>query len=171
MPVLPFPPITAWDCIADSAAAFQYKVDGARACVTTPILRFAANSRIISRMEPADSIQRLGFARWYERRLIEGHVWLISALFCVIAIAACMEELNFRGSIARLLIYVTVVLASAALGIHSLMRYKHILVEAEWLGEHATCRGCGAYARFRLISASQVRCRKCANEWCLIDSG
>ena len=171
MPVLPFPPITAWGCIADSAAAFQYKVDAARTCVTATILRFSANSRIIGQMEPADSIRRLGFARWYERRLIEAHVWLITALFCVIAIAACMEELNFRGSIARLLIYVTVVLASAALGIHSLMRYKHILVEAEWLGEHATCRGCGAYARFRLISASQVRCRKCANEWCLIDSG
>ena len=27
-------------------------------------------------MEPADSIGRLGFARWYERRLIEGHAWL-----------------------------------------------------------------------------------------------
>jgi len=46
-------------------------------------------------MEPADSIRRLGFARWYERSLIEGHVWLITVLFCLIAIAACMEELSF----------------------------------------------------------------------------
>ena len=122
-------------------------------------------------MEPADSIRRLGFARWYERRLIEAHAWLITGFLCMIAIAACMEELNFRGSIARLLVYVSVVLAAAAIGIHGLVRYQKILAEAERLGEHATCGGCGAYARFGLISSSHVRCRKCGNEWCLIDAG
>ena len=81
-------------------------------------------------MEPADSIRRLGFARWYERRLIEGHAWFISVFFCMIAIAACMEELNFRGSVARLLAYVTLVAASAAIGIYSLRRYQQILTEA-----------------------------------------
>ena len=122
-------------------------------------------------MEPADSIRRLGFARWYERRLIEGHAWFISVVFCMIAIAACMEELSFRGSIVRLLVYVTVVLAAAAIGVYGFVRYQKILEEAERLGEHATCAACGAYARFRLISPSQVRCRKCDNEWCLIDTG
>jgi hypothetical protein len=39
------------------------------------------------------------------------------------------------------------------------------------LGEHATCGGCGAYARFRLISQSDVRCRKCNHEWRLIERG
>ena len=122
-------------------------------------------------MEPADSIRRLGFARWYERRLIEAHAWFISGFFCMIAIAACMEELTFRGSLARLLIYVTVVLSAGAIGIYGLVRYQKILAEAELLGEHATCAACGAYARFKLISSSQVRCRKCGNEWCLIDTG
>jgi hypothetical protein len=119
-------------------------------------------------MEPADSIRRLGFARWYERRLIEGHAWFISVFFCIVAIAASMEELSFRGSIARLLVYVIVVAAAGAIGIYGLVRYQQILSEAEELGEHATCRACGAYARFRLISPSQVRCRKCDNEWRLI---
>ena len=122
-------------------------------------------------MEPADSIRRLGFARWYERRLIEGHAWFISGFICIAAIAACIEELSFRGSIARLLLYVIVVAAAAAIGIYGLARYQKILVEAEQLGEHATCGACGAYARFRLISPSQVRCRKCDNEWCLIQPG
>ena len=122
-------------------------------------------------MEPADSIRRLGFARWYERRLIEGHAWFVSVFFCFIAIAACMEELSFRGSFVRLLAYVTLVAAAAAIGVYGLLRYQKILVEAEQLGEHATCRGCGAYARFTLISPSQVRCRKCNNEWRLIDAG
>jgi hypothetical protein len=122
-------------------------------------------------MEPADSIGRLGFARWYERRLIEGHAWFISGFICIVAIAACMEELNFRGSIARLLVYVIVVAAAAAIGIYGLVRYQKILVEAEQIGGNATCGACGAYARFRLISASQVRCRKCDHEWRLIDTG
>ena len=122
-------------------------------------------------MEPADSIRRLGFARWYERRLIEGHAWFISGFACLVAIAASMEELSFRGSVARLIAYVVVALAAAAIGIYALMRYQQILSEAEQLGQHATCSACGAYARFRLISPSQVRCRKCDNEWCLIDTG
>jgi hypothetical protein len=122
-------------------------------------------------VEPADSIRRLGFARWYERRLIEGHAWFVTVFLCMIAIAACMEELNFRGSIARLLLYVTFVLSAAAIGIYGMMRYQKILAEAMRLAEHATCSACGAYARFRLISPSQVRCRKCDNEWCLIDTG
>ncbi len=90
---------------------------------------------------------------------------------CMIAIAACMEELNFRGSAARLLAYVTFVLAAAAIGIYGMVRYRAILAEAERLGERATCPACGAYARFTLISPSQVRCRKCDNVWCLIDTG
>ena len=120
-------------------------------------------------MEPADSIRRLGFARWYERRLIEGHAWFVSGFLCMIAIAACFEELTFRGSVGRLLLYVTLVAVAFITGAYGLLRYQKILVEAESLGEHATCGACGAYARFSLISASDVRCKKCGNEWCLID--
>jgi hypothetical protein len=122
-------------------------------------------------MEPTDSIRRLGFTRWYERRLIEGHAWFISGFLCMVAIPACFEELSFRGSAGRLLLYVAVVGAALIIGIYGLVRYRTILVEAEALGEQATCRACGAYARFSLISASEVRCRKCGNEWRLIDSG
>ena len=122
-------------------------------------------------MEPADSIRRLGFARWYERRLIEGHAWFISGFVCMIAIAACFEELSFRGSMGRLLLYVVVVAGAAIIGMYGLVRYQKILVEAETLGEQATCRSCGAYARFQMISAAEVRCRKCGNEWRLIVSG
>ncbi len=119
-------------------------------------------------MEPGDSIRRLGFSRWYERRLIEGHAWFVSGFICMVAIAACFEELAFRGSVARFLLYAMVAGLAAIIGIYGIVRYQKILVEAETLGEHATCAGCGAYARFRLISQSEVRCRKCGNEWQLI---
>lgn len=119
-------------------------------------------------MEPADSIARLGFARWYERRLIEGHAWFISGFACMIAIAACVEELSFRGSFPRLVGYVVIVLGAAATGIYGMVRYHQLLAEADRIGEHATCASCGAYGRFKLINASQVRCRKCSHEWRLI---
>ena len=119
-------------------------------------------------MEPADSIRRLGFSRWYERRLIEGHAWFISGFACMIAIPACVEELTFRGSPVRALFYAIVVTGAAAIGIYGILRYQQCLVEAELLGEHATCSGCGAYARFSLISQTEVRCRKCSHEWRLI---
>ncbi|HJT61199.1 MAG TPA: hypothetical protein VJ797_05915 [Burkholderiales bacterium] len=119
-------------------------------------------------MEPADSIGRLGFSRWYERRLIEGHAWFVSAFICVIAIAACAEELAFRGSIGRLFLYVLVILGAGVTAIYGMVRYHQILSEAERIGEQATCGGCGAYARFKMISASEARCRKCNHEWRLI---
>jgi len=120
-------------------------------------------------MEPADSIRRLGFARWYERRLIEGHAWFVAGFVCMIIAAACAEQLSFRGPLARFVAFALLTAAAAAIGLHGLLRYLKILNETQKLGEHATCRTCGTYARFQLISASGVRCRQCGNEWRLIE--
>jgi hypothetical protein len=122
-------------------------------------------------MEPADSIRRLGFARWYERRLIEGHVWFATAFLCLVAVLACVEEFNVRGSALRQLGNAGMMLAAAAFCIYALARYLRILDETLRLGEQATCGSCGTYARFSLVSPSRVRCRKCGNEWRLIDGG
>lgn len=119
-------------------------------------------------MEPADSISRLGFSRWYERRLIEGHAWFISGFLCMILVAVSMEELTFKGSAARLLAHVALVLGATLLGAYGIFRYQKILGEAERIGERATCPSCGVYARFRLVPPSTARCRKCDHEWQLI---
>ena len=119
-------------------------------------------------MEPADSISRLGFSRWYERRLIEGHAWFISGFVCMILVATCMEELTFKGSLPRLLGYAALIFAASALAIYGIVRYQKILGEAERIGARATCPGCGVYARFKLVTASAARCRKCNREWPLI---
>jgi len=120
-------------------------------------------------VEPADSISRLGFLRWYERRLIEGHAWFVSGFICMILVATCMEELSYRGSAARLLGYAGLVAIALVICVYGLFRYQRILWEAERVGERATCSACGAYGRFKLISASTVRCRKCSHEWRLLD--
>lgn len=123
---------------------------------------------MIGRMEPADSIRRLGFARWYERRLIEAHAWFVTGFACLIVVAACIEQLDARGSPAGLLADVAVVLSAVATGIYGFFRYQQILAEAERVGEHATCPACGVYGRFKLVSARSARCRKCEHEWPLI---
>jgi hypothetical protein len=119
-------------------------------------------------VEPTESIRRLGFNRWYERRLIEAHAWFITGFACLIVVAACIEAINPRSSPGGLLAYVAVTLAAVATGFYGFRRYQAILGEAERVGEHATCPGCGVYGRFRLISALSARCRKCAHEWRVI---
>jgi len=119
-------------------------------------------------MEPVDSIRRLGFIRWYERRLIEGHAWFISGFICMILVATCMEELTFKGSFPRLLGYVTLVVAATALAVYGMVRYQKILGEAERIGARATCPACDVYGRFNVLSDADVRCRKCSHEWRLM---
>jgi len=116
-------------------------------------------------MEPLESIRRLGFNRWYERQLIEGHAWFVSGFICLITIAACMEAISLRGSPWQLLGYAAAMLGAGIVGIYGFVRYQQILVRAERIGEQATCPGCDTYARFKLVSGSLAQCRKCAHHW------
>jgi hypothetical protein len=120
-------------------------------------------------MEPFPGISRLGFKRWYERQLIEGHAWLISCVLCLLAAAACLEELSFRGPLPQALALGAAVFVAGAVGIYGWSRYRTIMEAVERIAERSTCESCRAYAAFRLIGAEggalRVRCRKCAHEW------
>jgi len=120
-------------------------------------------------MEPAPGIDKLGFSRWYERELIEGHAWLITCFLCMLAIAACVESMTFRGSRLEALAYAAAVAAACLTGVYAWKRYLRILTVAEYIGERATCASCRAYAKFKLIGSDAVsltvRCRKCTHEW------
>jgi len=120
-------------------------------------------------VDPANSIRRLGFTRWYERRLIEGHVWLVCALLCVIVALVCLEELKFRDSAMRVFMNLSTMLATFAVGWYGLDRFFKILREVILISERATCTGCGTYARFALISQYRAKCKKCGHEWKLLD--
>jgi hypothetical protein len=119
-------------------------------------------------MEPARSIERLGFKRWYERQLIESHAWLVSCILCGLAIAATLEVTGFRltsfaGFVALGFVYVAGLLCW-----HSLKRYRAIMGQAERLSEQSTCKACRTYAAFSITAARprmSVRCLKCAHEW------
>jgi hypothetical protein len=118
-------------------------------------------------MEPARSIERLGFKRWYERQLIEGHAWLVSCFLCALAIAATLEVFGMRLSSATGVVVLAFVYAGGLICWHSLKRYRTIMGQAERLSEQSTCKACSAYAAFSITAQHpmSVRCLKCAHEW------
>jgi len=120
-------------------------------------------------MEPADSIERIGFRRWYERQLLKGHGWFLVGLLCVLASAAGLGELRDHASLLARFAIGAGILAAGLAGFYALLRYLSMLARTLRISEHATCRVCKAYGRFGMLSATRVRCRKCGNEWLLID--
>jgi hypothetical protein len=119
-------------------------------------------------MEPARSIARLGFKRWYERRLIESHAWLVTAFLCVIVVAAGMEVMSFRDNVLVALGYAGTLFFAGLIAWHGVRRFIAILAEAEHFGAQSTCESCRRYAAFNVIAEAprmSVRCRKCGHEW------
>jgi hypothetical protein len=118
--------------------------------------------------EPARSIERLGFKRWYERQLLEGHAWLVTCFLCALAILATLEVVGLRLSSATGILVLALVYAGGLFCWHSLKRYRAIMAQAERLSEQSTCKACSAYAAFNIIAHQprmSVRCLKCAHEW------
>lgn len=121
-------------------------------------------------MEPARSISRLGFTTWYERRLLEAHAWLVTALLCAIFAEASLEGMDFHGNFVAWLGAAGGIFIGVLIVWHGLRRYSTILKEAERLVSRATCTACKSYARFEVLSELPkipVRCRKCRHEWTL----
>ena len=82
--------------------------------------------------EPARSIGKLGFRKWYERRLIESHAWLITCFLCALGIAASLEGLSFRRPDA--LFTLLFVFVAGLVCWHALKRYRVIMQEITALG-------------------------------------
>jgi len=122
-------------------------------------------------MELSEGIRRIGFHRWYERTLIEGHAWLAAALLGAILLFAGVERLSLRGSGWEPVAFVVLVLGAGGLAAWALHRYLAMLVLAQRAAERSTCGHCAAYGLLELTGkqiardAVAVRCRKCGNEW------
>lgn len=121
-------------------------------------------------MEPARSINRLGFSKWYERRLIEAHAWLVTALLCAIYVEVALERFSFREHALIWLGTSGGIFVGGLIVWHGLRRFFAILTEAERFSRRSTCAGCKAYARFDVVNEQPrmtARCRKCGHEWTL----
>jgi hypothetical protein len=119
-------------------------------------------------MEPARSIARLGFQKWYERRLIEAHAWLLTALLCAIYVEISLGGLSLKAHALVWLGTAGGIFVGGLIVWHGLRRFFAILVEADRFASQSTCTACKTYARFEVINQQPkmtVRCRKCSHEW------
>ena len=134
-------------------------------------------------MTPAEGIQKLGFRRWYERQLVEGHLYFVTCFLSMMAVAASLEQIDWRASAAQTLFMLAVLLAGGALCVGALRRYNFILMRAECLGSQSSCPQCTVYGVLNVVAAGEgeerrrgvfasadnpwirVRCKRCAHEW------
>lgn len=136
-------------------------------------------------MEPATSIRRLGFRKWYERQLIDCHLSLTTCFLCGIVVAASLEGVNLLEFGWRPFLLLGLVFLAVAVGWYSWKRYIKVLERAERYGERSNCPECRAYARFEVLNTGvdlfpgpmadslaplevawlRVRCRKCGAAW------
>ena len=134
-------------------------------------------------MTPAQGIEKLGFRRWYERQLIEGHLYFVTCFLSLIALAAGLEQLDVRGPLLQQLGMVALIVGSAFLCFKSLRWYNFLLGRAEVLGAQSSCAQCSTYGILKVVEAGcgtpgsveaasggdnswiRVRCKKCGHEW------
>ena len=133
-------------------------------------------------MTSAQGIAKLGFRRWYERQLIEGHVYFVTCFLSLIAIAATLELIDWHAPFLQFLYMLGVIAGSGAVCVTSLRRYNFLLGRAECLGAQSCCERCETYGILHVVGASagagrarlfdvtdnawiRVRCKKCGHEW------
>ena len=127
-------------------------------------------------MSIEDGIRKYGFRRWYERRLIEGHAYLVTGFLALIMMACAFEVIHFRESVSALLSLLAVAAAGGLMCLFAWRQFTRLLGEAEYLASQAVCESCHAYARFTIVTAVAassaiegralgVRCRACQHAW------
>ncbi|HXF67392.1 MAG TPA: hypothetical protein VNK67_11945 [Burkholderiales bacterium] len=131
-------------------------------------------------MDLAEGIRRIGFRRWYERQLIESHLYLVSCFLSLVMVLACLEGFSLRAPAWEVLLRLAAMVGGAALGMGALARYKAMLDAAEYAAERSVCGRCAAYGILELTAAPApaapddadppiaplgVRCRRCGHEW------
>jgi hypothetical protein len=134
-------------------------------------------------LNAADRIRKQGFRRWYERQLVEGHIYLVTAVLSLIMLAVGFESLGERQTSAELFLYSGLVLGGGALTWIAWRRYAAMMIAAEWVGGQAVCPGCQNHG-FRAVPLAELpsefaatprrqlvaACRKCGHYW-QIDPG
>jgi hypothetical protein len=134
-------------------------------------------------MTPAEGIRKHGFRRWYERQLIEGHMYFVTCFLCLITVASCVEQIDWRGPALQFMFLLSVIVAGGVLCVASLRWYNFLLVRAECLGAQSNCAQCHTYGVLAVLEGGggegphdevlksadgswiRVRCKKCGHQW------
>ena len=134
-------------------------------------------------MNLIEGIRRLGFRRWYERQLIESHLFLVSGLLCLIAVMASLEDFSLQRPGWETLLRFLVIAAGSFGCLWTMRRYFAMLRLALSVAGRSICEKCSTYGRFEVSDARYrpgassgrgdgeeavgVRCRECGHHWVL----
>ena len=122
-------------------------------------------------MKLAEGIRKLGFRKWYERRLLSCHGHLVLVLVCTVGVLVAMEAATRFRSWADQLTDIASLLLCIGVGLWALRRYLSQLLQAETAARQAECPRCKTYGRLELLQSDasgdvvSVRCRKCGHAW------
>jgi hypothetical protein len=118
----------------------------------------------------AESFERIGFRKWYERQLLSSHAHMVLAFLSVIALIGSMEAFRTAQGDAQVMDVLFVVVC-AGIGAWAMRRYVFLLMRAERAASQASCPDCGDYGRFLVVGHRprleeiDLRCRKCSRDW------
>lgn len=129
----------------------------------------------------SEGIRRLGFQRWYERQLLESHLYFITGLLSLIAVLACLEGLNFSMPLWESAVRTFAIAGGSVVCLWAMHRYLHMLGFAQFAAARSVCERCETYGRIEVSARAQrhaaaadgaarpepvgVRCRTCGHEW------
>lgn len=134
-------------------------------------------------MELSEGIRKIGFRRWYERQLIESHLYLISGFMCLVMVLASLEGFSFRTPAWETMLRFAAMIGGGVVCMWTVRRYFEMLAVAEYASEHSVCEKCTRYSGLELsgvitrrpdtrddegdeaLPPVGVRCRKCGHEW------
>ena len=130
-------------------------------------------------MELSQGIRRFGFRRWYERQLIESHLYLVTGILALFMAIACFEDFGSRNPAWETLLRLAAMTAGIGVCLWTFRRYLNMLALAEYAAERSVCEKCGTYRGLDLAARQVqatgaeegvllpvgVRCRKCGHEW------
>ncbi len=139
-------------------------------------------------MQLAQQVSKRGFRSWYERQLLESHLYLVASILCVLLVLACVEGFSRREDVARGIVLLIGGAAGGLAAVLAFNRYIAMLMRAQRLADKATCAKCGVYGILRVTDASRiahpvydergvskaddadaawmrVQCKRCGHEW------
>lgn len=134
-------------------------------------------------MELSEGISKIGFRGWYERQLIDSHLYLVSSFLCLVTVLACFEGLSLRMPGWEAVMRLVAMIAGSAVCARTLRRYLTMLNFALRAAERSVCEKCTADNALELGGTNAhraamqgdgeegspptvgVRCRKCGHEW------
>jgi hypothetical protein len=132
-------------------------------------------------MELSEGIRKIGFRRWYERQLIESHLYFVSSLLCLVAVLATLEDLSLRTPSWETFLRLAVIAGGSVACLWTLHRYLLMLGFAQHAAGRSVCEKCAVYGAFELNGVTRhhaykdgveeiaesvdVRCRKCGHQW------